>query len=166
MDLSGVQFFELLFWHWWALGLMLVVAEGMSPYGIFSGMAISALMIGTISIGYPTLAWEAELAIFATGAVIFTVIWRKIFSINRNEDEEFATRDKAKNQIGREFQLIFPLQNGFSEIELDGVNWELKGPDTKAGSWVRVISLDGLILVVAPIRTPKPAPIAEEQPSP
>lgn len=151
MDLSGIQFFELLFWHWWAIALILVVAEAMTPSGVFAGMALSAGLVGAVALVYPEMHWEPQVSIFGIGAVIFTIVWRFVFNVKNREESEYATRAKAKTYIGKEFDLVMPLQNGFGEIEMDGIHWELKGPDCKSGTRVRVVNLDGTILVVYPV---------------
>ena len=151
MDLSGMQYFELLFWHWWALGLVLVVMEALTPSGIFAGMAVSAGATGAVSLANEELAWEPQVAIFAVITVLITFAWRKILGVSASEGEEFSTRAKAKKLVGTEFELTLPLQNGFGEALVDGINWELKGPDSKKGSRVRIIGIDGNILVVYPL---------------
>jgi membrane protein implicated in regulation of membrane protease activity len=151
MDLSNMQYFEMLFWHWWALGLVLVVMEALTPSGVFAGMAVSAGATGAITLSNEELAWEPQLAIFAVITVIITFAWRKILGVSASEEAEFSTRSKAKALVGTEFELALPLQNGFGEALVDDVNWELKGPDTKKGNRVRVIGIDGSILVVYPL---------------
>jgi len=151
MDFSGLQQLELLFWHWWALALIFVVLEALIPSGIYVGLAVSGAITGAIKLNYPELAWEPQLGIFASIAVVITLVWRKLFKVSESENQDIATKSKAKAQIGKEFVLRLPLQNGFGEAELDEISWELKGPDTKAGRTVRVVGVDGCILVVYPL---------------
>ncbi|MDH5299938.1 MAG: NfeD family protein [Gammaproteobacteria bacterium] len=151
MDFSRLQEFELLAWHWWAIALIFVVLEALIPSGIFVGIAVSGAITGAIKINFPALSWEAQLGIFATITVVVTFIWRKIFKVSEAENQDIATKGKARAQVGKEFVLKLPLQNGFGEAELDDISWELKGPDTKAGKRVRVVGVDGSILVVYPL---------------
>ncbi len=150
MDFSGIQWFELEFWHWWAIALMLVVAEALSPSGIFGGMAVAAALLGAIFLANPEMHWKVQLGLFGLLTLILSGGW--YFMQRKASGTARATRQKAKGYIGRELVLSQPIQNGFSELEIDGICWELKGPTLKAGTKVRVVAVDGDILVVRPLQ--------------
>ena len=145
--------FVLEFWHWWALALMFVVVEALLLSGVFAAFAIAGLITGIAFNMYPTLDWKLQLVIFATATIIFQFIFRSLFK--KKLDESAEDLHKPSELIGKELVLRFPIQNGFSEIEIDGVNWALKGPDLKAGTTVKVVGVDGNYLSVFPFTPQK-----------
>ena len=136
------------FWHWWVLALIFVVVEALMVSGVFAAFAIAGLITGIASNMYPALEWQAQLGIFATTTIIFQFLVRLFFS--KKLDEAAGDELTSSAMIGKELILKSPIQNGFGEIEIDGVNWAIKGPDQKKGTLVKVIGVDGNFLAVYP----------------
>lgn len=135
-------------WFWYAIALILVVFEGMRPSGLFASMAVTAGILGGIVTGYPELSWQQQLGIYAAMTLVLSFITMKLVArFRKNHDEG----PESTSMIGKEFQLTFPIQNSFGEIELDGLFWSLKGPDMKKGTLVRVVGVDGEMLAVMPV---------------
>lgn len=140
---------KLLYWHWWIIGLVLVVGEGLMPSGIFASMAIGGLVAGTVSWIIPGVSTPIQLALFTTTMLVSLISIRYVRKKTRMEAR--TDRTDPKDYIGREFTLTASVQNGYSEIELDGIVWTLKGPELKAGDRVRVVDTDTDILVIYPL---------------
>jgi len=141
--------FVLEFWHWWALALIFVVIEALILSGVFVAFAIAGLVTGMAFYYYPELDWRLQLVIFATVTVITLFIIRALFSDWLNENAK--SHSSSSEMIGKDLVLKQPIQNGFGEIEIDGKNWALKGPNLKAGTEVRVIGVDSYFLKVHPL---------------
>ena len=141
--------FVLEFWHWWALALIFVVVEALILSGVFVAFAIAGLFTGMASYYYPELEWRLQLVIFATFSVVFFFAIRFLFADWLNKNAE--AYDSTSEMIGKELVLKLPIQNGFGEIEIDGKNWALKGPELKAGTEVKVIGIDSYFLKVYPL---------------
>lgn len=140
--------FILEFWHWWALALIFVVVEALYVSGAFVSLAIAGLVTGMAFNSDPDLGWRLQLVIFASTTIISFVIIKLLFG--RKLAESAAETKVPSTLIGRELVLTQAIQNGFGEIEIDGINWALKGPDKKAGTVVKVVSVDGHYLAVYP----------------
>jgi len=134
-------------WFWYAIALILIVFEGMRPSGLFASMAVAAAILGGLITAYPELSWQQQLAIYATMTAVLAFIVMKIVATIRKNDEDLP---ESKSMIGEEFTLKQSIQNGFGEIELEDHFWSLKGADMKKGTEVRVIGIDGNMLVVVP----------------
>jgi membrane protein implicated in regulation of membrane protease activity len=52
--------------------------------------------------------------------------------------------------IGRVFTLEKPIIDGAGTVRIDDTVWRVAGPDTPAGSRVRIVRADGASLTVAP----------------
>lgn len=150
LDLAGIGAFELEFWHWWAIALILVVIEALTPIGIFAGMTIAATITGAVALSDPDMSWQTEVGIFVAQSVVYSFIWHKVVRRFGALSSGESTA-KAKEKLGLEFTLVRPIKNGFGEAIIDDAHWELKGPDLIAGTKVRVIDVDGSILAVLPL---------------
>ena len=143
--------FQLESWHWWALGLIAVVLEAMLPTGLFAGMAIAALFVGFVLSLVPELSVPLQLVMMTVGTLGLQALIRKFF-YRKTADDDIPIEERARDIMGKEYELQMAIQNNFSELEIDGVHWEIKGRDQKEGTHIRVIGLDGHMLVVIPSR--------------
>ncbi len=141
--------FVLEFWHWWALALIFVVIEALILSGVFVSLAIAGLFTGMASNSYPELDWRMQLVIFSAITATSLVIIRALFAdwLNKNAEEH----NSSSEMIGKDLILTLPIQNGFGEINIDGKNWAIKGPELKPGTKVRVIGIDSYFLKVHPV---------------
>jgi len=144
------MYIQIEFWHWWVLALCFVVLEAMIPSGVFFAMTIAAAVLGAVIMQFPYLEVSPQLGIFATITMTLTLI------IARRKRAQYQAalaqgESPAQLMIGKEFELNSPIQNGFGEIKLDGQHWSLKGPSIKSGTLVRVLQLDGEMLMVMPV---------------
>jgi len=138
------------FWHWWVLALCFIVIEAMIPSGVFAGMTLAGAALGALMFSNPHLPITVQLGIFGT---ITMVVAYSIAYFRRKKNMAAAVEGQvsADEMMGKEFELKFPIQNGFGDIELDGQHWSIKGPDAIAGTLVRVVKLDGEMLLVYPV---------------
>jgi len=146
--------FKLLFWHWWVLTLIFTVIEAIAPSGLFAAMTLGTVITGGVAWANQDMAWGLQLALFGTITVV-VFLPLSAFLKKRQMLAGGAEADSLTNYLGHELVLTSAMMNGFSEIELDGENRMLKGPEMKVGTKVRVVGTDGDILVVYPL-TPVP----------
>ncbi len=144
---------QLLHWHWWVIGLVLVVIEALLPSGMWAAMAMAAISTGAAAWLIEGLAWQFQLGIFCTLLLIFIVVISIVKKRlpGRSEKEGSADSPKAKAYIGKDITLTGPIKNGFGEVQMDEIWWSIKGPDLKKGTKVRVIGTDAGMLSVLPL---------------
>ena len=56
---------------------------------------------------------------------------------------------RADALVGRVFTLEKPIIDGSGTVRIDDTIWRVAGPDTPAGSRVRIVQADGASLTVA-----------------
>ena len=56
---------HLQYWHWWILGLLLLILEIFSPAAFFMWMGIGAGLTGLVLMLIPDLSWETQFIVFA-----------------------------------------------------------------------------------------------------
>ena len=140
---------KLEFWHWWAIALIFVVVEALSPSGAMAALAVAAAIVGAIFMLEPEMEAMTQLGIFFGLSVVLFLM----FHFFLKDLVAQSKKDKASAQalIGKQYTLTSSVRNGFGELVIDGERWSLKGPDIDKGTEVRIIGLDSKMLVVAPV---------------
>ncbi|MDX2464714.1 MAG: NfeD family protein [Porticoccus sp.] len=68
--------FELVYWHWFVLGILLMLLEIFIPSFTIFWFGLGALVVGVLSIAID-LSFTTQIFIWAIASVIFTVLWFK-----------------------------------------------------------------------------------------
>ena len=136
------------FWHWWILGLALIIAETFLPGTYFLWMGVSALVMGVLSWLIPAMAWEVQLMLFAVLSLASIVGWRMYQRKHPDKTDQPSLNRRAEQYIDRVFVLETAIENGFGRVRVGDSLWRVKGEDAAAGTRVRVTAADGIVLVV------------------
>ena len=67
---------ELHFWHWWILGLLLLLPGTQVKRTGLTGTGIAAACVGTLVLFFPGMFWERQLAIFVLAALVVVFLLR------------------------------------------------------------------------------------------
>ena len=138
--------FELLYWHWWLAGLVLMTLEAFLPGAVFLWMGISAFAVGLLAWIVPAMGWQVEAVLFGALSIISFFLYRK-YKPAPVSDKPTLNR-RGDSYIGRVFTLHEPIVNGVGKLHVDDSQWRIYGADAAAGSQVRVIAVDGTTLKV------------------
>jgi len=136
------------FWHWWILGLALIIAETLLPGTFFLWMGVSALVLGVLAWLIPAMGWETQLMLFAVLSLVSIVGWRMYQRRHPDETDQPSLNRRGEQYIGRVFTLETAIENGFGKVRVGDSPWRVKGEDAAAGTRVRVTAADGIVLVV------------------
>lgn len=136
------------FWHWWVLGFLLLVAEILTPGTFFMWIGFSAFVTGLAAWLLPSLSWAGEIVMFALLSLAAVVLWLKYRPLTRFDAVDNGLNQRGRNTIGRELTLVSDIENGIGQARLDDSVWRVSGPALKAGSLVKVIGADGATLKV------------------
>src|ERR1700739_3525900 len=112
-------------------------------------LGLAALLVGLVSfVMHP--AWQTQLLMFAVFAAIAVPVWRRLAKGNSSASVSKPVLNKrADALVGRVFTLEKPIIDGAGTVRIDDTIWRVAGPDTPAGSRVRVVQADGANLTVA-----------------
>ncbi|MFG0606022.1 NfeD family protein [Vibrio mimicus] len=140
------------FWHWLALGLLLLAAELLGTAGYFLWLGLSALLVGLLLAVMP-IGWQLQWLAFASFSLITTWLWwRRQYSQDKKQDVERDLNQKDKQLIGRVIQITEDTPAGEFQVSLGDTRWTARCEQgLTMGSRVSVIAVDGIILVVKPI---------------
>jgi len=138
------------YWHWWALGVVLVILEVFSPGVFLLWLAIAAGLVGLVMLAYPALPVAAQLLTFALFSVVSILLWRGYLKRHPTQSDQPLLNRRGEQYVGRVFTLDAPLVNGTGKIRVDDSIWKVRGSDCPAGTRVRVTGVDGVVLKVDP----------------
>jgi membrane protein implicated in regulation of membrane protease activity len=95
-------------------------------------------------------SWQIQILLFAIFAAAAVPLWRRVAWNNRAVDPSNPFLNKrADALVGRVFTLEKPIIDGSGTVRIDDTVWRVAGPDSPAGSRVRVVQADGASLKVA-----------------
>lgn len=135
-------------WSWWILAVVLLVLEAFAPGTFFMWMGISSVVVGLLVLLAPGMGWEYQVFIFAVLSVVSIVAWRQYFRKHPVTTDQPTLNRRGEQYVGRTFTLGEPIDNGNGKIRVDDTTWKIHGEDCAAGSKVRVVGVDGVILKV------------------
>jgi membrane protein implicated in regulation of membrane protease activity len=136
------------FWHWWVLGVALMVLEAFAPGAFFLWLGVAAGVAGLALLVFPQLGWEYQWLIFAAFAVVSIVVWRRYLKRHPIETDRPSLNRRGEQHVGRTVTLTDPIVGGRGKIDLGDSIWRIEGADLPAGSQVRIVGSDGAVLKV------------------
>lgn len=139
-------------WNWLIFGFLLMALELLAPGIFLFWLGLAALLVGLLALLLDP-GWQVQILLFALFAVAAVPLWRRMA---RGGDAEAHAADPFLNRrtdalVGREFTLERPIEGGVGTVRIDDTVWRVFGPDTPAGSRVRIVAADGVKLTVAAI---------------
>jgi len=143
------MFYTLGTWNWLIFGFILMALELMAPGVFLFWLGLAALLVGLVSFAlHPS--WQAQLLMFAAFATAAVPVWRRLARANStaSASNPFLNR-RADALVGRVFTLERPIIDGSGTVRIDDTIWRVAGPDSPAGSRVRIVQADGANLTVA-----------------
>jgi inner membrane protein len=136
-------------WNWLVFGIILMALELAAPGVFLFWLGLAALLVGLLSFAiHPS--WQAQILMFAVFAAAAVPLWRRVARSNHSVSKSNPFLNKrADALVGRVFTLEKPIVDGCGTVRIDDTIWRVAGPDTPAGSRVKIVQADGASLTVA-----------------
>ncbi|MGZ8216944.1 NfeD family protein [Methylomagnum sp.] len=138
----------IVFWHWWALGVVLLIVELLVPGMFFIWMAESAFIVGAVLWIFPAVGWEHQLILFSVLSMVSIAAFRRYLKKYPIATDRPLLNRRAAQYVGRVFTLEEPIVNGRGKIRVDDSIWRVEGEDSGSGAKVRVTEAEGVVLKV------------------
>ncbi|MGH6932654.1 MAG: NfeD family protein [Dongiaceae bacterium] len=139
---------DLQFWHWFVLGLALVIAEMLMPGVFLLWIGIAAGVTGLAALLIPAMSWQLQFILFAGLSVACVFVARAYLRKHPIETADSTLNRRGSQYVGRVFSLNDPIVNGRGSVRVDDSIWRAEGPDLPAGARVKVTGIDGTVLKV------------------
>lgn len=149
-----VEFLSALsYWHWLALGGVLLILEIFTPTFYLIWPGIAAVVVGVLKLIMPDLTWQASLTIFGVMSLAAILVWHFFYKSGPKHDvvETSALNQRARRYVGRRAVVAESFRGGRGPVLLDDTRWQAVnegGNDLGAGASVEVTGADGAVLRV------------------
>ncbi len=137
-------------WNWLIFGFILMALEVLAPGVFLFWLGLAALLVGLVSF-VVHLAWQTQLVLFALFAAAAVPVWRRLARGSSEASESPFLNQRSQALLGREFTLEKPIIDGSGTVRIGDTVWRVAGPDTPAGTRVKVVQVDGANLTVAAV---------------
>ncbi|MBC2690682.1 MULTISPECIES: NfeD family protein [Pseudomonas] len=142
---------HLSFWDWLALGTVLLILEVFGAGGYLLWIGLAAAAVGVLTFVLPGLSWELQLLLFGMLSILTALYWwyRQRSAVRASDQPNLNLR--GQELIGKVFVVHQAIVDGRGKVKVaDGV-WMARGPDTPQGAKVRVVGLEGVVILVEPV---------------
>lgn len=140
--------FEIVFWSWWVLALLLLVVELLAPGFFFLWMAASAFTVGCLLWLIPVLDIQVQISVFSILSVVLIGLWRFYGKQHPIASDHPLLNKRGQQYIGRVFNLYKAIENGEGKIKVDDSIWKVHGEDCDIHTKVRVVAVRGTVFDV------------------
>ncbi len=134
-------------WNWLILGAVFLTLELAAPGAFMLWLGLAALAVGLISFAVDW-SWQAQLFAFAVLSLALLPVWRRYAPKVERPSEAPLLNRRPESYIGRTFTLENPIVDGIGRVRIDDTIWRVSGPDSPAGSQVRIMRAEGPNLFV------------------
>ena len=149
MALVSLNMWPPTFWHWLALGLILLSIE--MALGTFDllWISIAAFLTSAFAAFAPAdlAGWEGQLIIFSATSALLYLAGRTVFRKMRENVAEHPTLNKRMaSTLGARATVASDFAGGMGRVKLGDTEWsavDMDGRDLRAGTAVIVAETDG-----------------------
>lgn len=131
------------YWHWIALGLLLLIVEMAGAGGYLLWVGIAAGITGCVLFVMPELSWQLQILVFSIASVACALGWWQYQLKHPRIADEPLLNQRGAQYIGRVFVVSGAIKNGRGKISVDDSFWEVSAvEDIPAGVNVKVLALE------------------------
>lgn len=140
-------------WHWFVLGVILILSELLLPAFAALWFGIAAMMVGILYIMFPFMSLTTQLVTWLILSVLCTLAWFKFIKpLSIDKTKAGLSREATIGQIGMVIQTQLEheqIRVRFPMPVLGSDEWNCRSKSTvNVGDRVRVIDILGNDLVV------------------
>lgn len=139
---------HLSFWNWLAFGTLMLILEVFGAGGYLLWIGIAAASVGVLTFLFPELPWAWQFILFAVFSVLTAVYWWRRQRTAAKPSDQPGLNRRGSELLGRQFTLHEAINGGRGKIKAGDSLWLVSGPELPAGSAVKVVGQDGVILHV------------------
>ncbi len=144
---------ELLWWHWIAFGLVLVVAEIIVPQFVVIWFGLSAIVVGIVKYIFST-TFTINLAIWIAISLILLYLWFKFFRDKKDiKSGQPDFRLDTRGIVTEDIKHGYKGKVHFDMPVLGSSDWyATSDEDIKSGQKVKIVEVNGQLIKVKKIK--------------
>ncbi len=144
--------FELLYWHWLLLGMVLIAAEMFVPSFTILWFGLGALLVGLVLL-LVDMNFTMQIVLWTISSIVFTVFWFKYF---KQKMSDKTTASSAREKVIGEFGQVIkiPTEGSRGKVRfvtpiLGDDEWDfISEGSVKIGDRVHISEISGNTLIV------------------
>ncbi len=133
---------------WAAITLLLFAAEAMAPGAFMLWMGFAAMVVFVGVLVVPDISLLTQVAAFVVLSFISIQIYRHWFRKHEPQSDRPHLNQRANTLVGHVTPLDQAIVNGRGRVQIADAFWVVEGADLPAGTPVRVVAVDGMMLKV------------------
>lgn len=133
---------------WACLSLLLITAEVFVPGSFLLWLGLAAAAVFAVTALLPGLGVLTQVCAFVVLAFIAIAIYRQWFSHAGASSDQPLLNRRAEQLIGQVVVLAQPIVGGQGRVQIGDAFWMVSGADLPAGSAVRVVAVEHMVLKV------------------
>jgi len=142
-------------WHWFVLGVLLILSELVLPAFAALWFGIAAIMVGILLWLFPMMGFTTQLVIWIVLSVLCTLLWFKFIKpLSTDKTKAGLSREATIGQVGMVIQIHMEhdlITVRFPMPVLGSDEWNCRSLEpVRVGDRVRVVDILGNELVVKP----------------
>ncbi|NVD07245.1 NfeD family protein [Vibrio sp. JPW-9-11-11] len=137
------------YWHWLALGLLLLAGELLGTAGYLLWLGLSAMLIGILMTLIP-ISWQLQWVAFGVFSLTTTWLWwRRQYQSDTESDAHRQLNQKSKQLIGQQFILDEDFPAGKGRVKVGDTTWTARSDrGIEAGTLIEIIEVNGIVLTI------------------
>lgn len=139
------------YWTWGIGALLLLIAEMLLPGFYLLWLGIAAALVALLVFLWPGMPFDAQLLVFAVASLGTIWGWRAWRDRNPEVSDQPFLNERGQHYVGQVYTLDTAIVNGSGKIRIGDTMWKVSGADLPAGSAVRVVGVDGIVMRVEPV---------------
>ncbi len=148
--------FQIEFWHWFALSLVLAIIE-LGAFGAYFLLcsAVAAFAIGIVLWVFPDLSVDTQIGLWALVSIACIVGWSilrtRLCGTHLQKNDESLLNNRSKRYLGRVIVLETDVVSGVdTQHAIDDGFWTLRSEDDSftAGDHVKVVDASSVALYI------------------
>ncbi|KJF91829.1 NfeD family protein [Photobacterium leiognathi] len=139
------------FWHWLAIGLVLLLLELLGTAGYLLWLGISAVLVSILVLMLP-ISWPLQWISFAVFALFTTWLWWR-YQHKKDKSDASVTKlnQRGAQMIGQRSVVTKAIVAGAGRLQFGDTTWSVVTEvDLEAGQKVEVVAVEGITLVIKP----------------
>ncbi|KAF1690614.1 NfeD family protein [Pseudoxanthomonas taiwanensis] len=133
---------------WAAVALLLMAAETVVPGAFLLWMGFAAAAVFLLVLVAPGIPLLAQVAAFVVLSFVSVQVYRKWFRRAERPSDRPLLNRRAEQNIGMVLTLDQAIVGGRGRVRIGDSSWIAEGPDLPAGTRVRVVAVEGVVLKV------------------
>ncbi|MRX28233.1 NfeD family protein [Kangiella sp. HZ709] len=144
-------FMNMEYWHWLAIGLVLLTLEMFAPGAILLWFGVAGIVVGVLQLIFGDLIGpQVQWLLFSIFSIVSIVAWKSYAKKHKIgvRDENDTLNQRGKALIGKEFVLSTAIVNGVGKAKVGDTHWRVIGSDMEINQRVKVVGFEGASLKV------------------